>query len=232
MKKSILLLLVFFYLLPLRAQDMLWGLQFKSGIATQDFHEVSGRLVVPELAVFTNYQVPNLPFEVGVSLGFGLYGTQLEKRNDLYVGFNDELRLRRNNNTLSMAGVFRFFPQVYGKVFPFMEAQIGALYGYTRFKIREDAFSEPIELERDMGNWTRLSQLGGGVMIPLGSEINANLELRLMYQNTGRLEYLTKGDVNYVPDPDGQVNGTFEYSPRRSTFNMIQPSIGLSFYFD
>ncbi|MFD2037613.1 hypothetical protein ACFSKL_22655 [Belliella marina] len=231
MKKILLICILFCSLQPTKAQDFLWGLQLKSGIATQDFYEESGRLVVPELAFFTNYQVPKLPIEIGLSLGYGLYGTQLEKRDDLYVGFSDELRLRRNNNTLSMAGVFRFFPQVYGKVFPFVEAQMGALYSYTRFKIRETVSSDPIEEERDMGNWARMSQLGGGVLIPMGKS-NANLELRLMYQNTGRLEYLTKGDVSFIPDPDGEVNGVFEYDVKRSTFNMIQPSIGISFYFE
>lgn len=232
MKKLLIISLTLYFSNHSFAQELLWGLQLKSGIATEDFYQESGRLVVPELAFFTNYQIPNKPIEVGFSLGYGLYGTELEKRNDLYVGFNDELRLRRNNNMLSMAGVFRFFPQVYGKVFPFVEAQLGAVYAYSRFKIRETVLTEPLEEDHDMGDWARMNQLGGGLLIPLGKGINGNLEIRLMYQNTSRLDYLKSGDTTFRPDPDGQVNGVFEYNIRRSTLNMIQPSIGVSFYFD
>ena len=214
------------------AQDFLWGLQYKLGIAVQDFKAESGNVQVPEFVFFSTYQIPKIPVEIGLSLGYGIYGTQLEKRRDLYVGFNDELRLRRNNNLFSAAGMFRFFPQVYGKAFPFFEAQLGAVYAYSRFKIRETATTEPIEEGRDMGNWARMNQLGGGLLIPLGKSVNGNLEIKLMYQNTGRLEYLTKGDVRFRPDPDGRVNGEFEYFTRKSSLNMIQPSIGISFYVD
>ncbi len=233
MKNFSLITLVFFLItFHSFGQNFLGGLQYKHGIATQDFYQESGRLMVPELSFFTNYQVPDLPIEVGISLGYALYGSELEKRRDLYLGFNDQLRLRRNNNVLTMSGVFRFFPQVYGKVFPFVEAQMGAIYSFTRYKIRETATTDPIEEERDMGSWARLSQLGGGVMIPISKDGSTNLELRVMYQNTGRLDYLTKGDVTFRPDPDRQANGIFEYNTRRSSFNMIQPSIGISFYLD
>jgi hypothetical protein len=83
-----------------------------------------------------------------------------------------------------------------------------------------------------MGNWARMNQVGGGLLIPLGKDFNGNIEIRLMYQNTSRLDYLKSGDTIFRPDPDGQANGIFEYNTRRSSLNMIQPSIGISFYFD
>ncbi|MCH7410508.1 hypothetical protein MM239_13965 [Belliella sp. DSM 111904] len=232
MRKLILLIISSFLTLSTQAQDFIWGMQYKHGIATGDFASTAGNIQTPEFAIYTNYQIPNQPVEIGISIGYGIYGTSLEKRNDLYVGYNDELRLRRNNNLLSLAGVFRFFPQVYGKVFPFVEAQLGGIHAYTRYKIREKPTTEPIENEGDLGSWARMSQIGGGLFIPLGEKIKGNLELRLMYQHTSPLDYLTKGDVRYEPDPDGVQNGQFIYNVRRSPLNMIQPSVGINFYID
>ncbi|MCH7401728.1 hypothetical protein ACFOUP_00990 [Belliella kenyensis] len=232
MKKQLLLIALSFLSISLYGQDFIWGMQYKHGIATGDFAAAAGRLQTPEFAIYTNYQIPNQPVEIGISVGYGINGTALEKRNDLYVGFNDELRLRRNNNLLSLAGVFRFFPEVYGSIFPFLEAQVGGIHAYTRYKIRENATAEPIENEKDLGSWARMSQIGGGVFIPLGEKIKGNLELRLMYQHTSPLDYLTKNDVRYEPDPNGVENGQFIYNVRRSPLNMIQPSIGINFYID
>ncbi len=212
------------------AQEFIGGVQLKPGIPIGDFETRSPEIWVPEMAAFANYQVPNLPIEIGLSLGYGLYGTKLEKRNDLYVGFSDELRLRRNNNLFAIMGVFRFFPQVYGRVFPFIEAQAGALYSFTRYSIRTNPFEEPIETGRDISDWARASQLGAGLMIPFKKPQTGQLEIRLMYQNTSRSDYLTREDTRFQPDPDGESDGQFIYSTRRSTFNMIQPSIGLSFF--
>lgn len=125
------LLFLFFFISPFlkaNAQDFIGGFRVKTNIPIGDFKAEAEGILLPELAFWANYQIPNSPLEVGLSLGYGIYGTRLEKRNDLNVGLNDELRLRRNNNTLTMMGVFRFFPEVYGKVLPFIEGQAGGIY--------------------------------------------------------------------------------------------------------
>jgi len=225
------LLFVLYPFLNANSQDFIGGFQVKNGIPIGDFKTAAEGILVPEFAFWINYQIPKTPLEIGISLSYGIYGTKLEKRDDLYVGFNDELRLRRNNNMLTMMGVFRFFPEVYGKVFPFIEAQAGGIYAYTRYKIRTSIFEDVIEEDRDFSDWSRAYQLGGGVMTPLKFFEKGYLEFRLMYQNTSRLDYLTRKDTEFKPDPNGEVEGEFIYSTRRSPFTMIQPSIGLSFYF-
>lgn len=231
MRRLLFLLTFLSPFLETNAQDFIGGFQVKTGIPIGDFKAAAAGILLPELAFWANYQIPKTPLEIGLSFGYGIYGTKLEKRDDLYVGFNDELRLRRNNNMLTMMGVFRFFPEIYGKVFPFIEAQAGGIYAYTRYKIRASIFEDVIEEDRDFSDWSRAYQLGGGVMIPFKSAQKGQLEIRLMYQNSTRLDYLTRQDTEYQYDPDGEVDGEFVYSTRRSPFTMIQPSIGASFYF-
>lgn len=231
MRRLLFLIIFLSPFLKATAQGFIGGVQVKTGIPIGDFKTAADGILLPELAFWANYQIPNTPLEIGLSLGYGIYGTKLEKRDDLYVGFSDELRLRRNNNMLSTMGIFRFFPEVYGKVFPFIEAQAGGIYAYTRYKIRTSTYEDIIEEDGDFSDWSRAYQLGGGVMIPFKSPQKGQLEFRLMYQNTSRLDYLTAQDTEYKPDPDGEEDGKFIYSTRRSPFTMIQPSIGLSFYF-
>jgi hypothetical protein len=107
---------------------------------------------------------------------------------------------------------------------------VGALRAFTRFAIRPSIFEEPIEQGQDISDWARAYRLGAGMMIPIGFPAKGQLEFRLMYQDTSRLEYLLKSDTGFQSDPDGVENGQFIYSSRRSTFNMIRPSIGVSFY--
>jgi hypothetical protein len=82
-------LYLFFFLSPLltsSAQDFMGGAHFNAGFPFGDFKETAPELFVPEIDFFANYQIPIAPIEVGLSVGYGIYGTQLEKRNDLLCG--------------------------------------------------------------------------------------------------------------------------------------------------
>lgn len=217
-----------FFPVFLNAQN--WGMGFEAGVGlpTGNLKEASSGTVFPELSTSLIYEFWNLPIDLGLSVGYGMYGTKLEKRTDLYRGFSDELRLRRNNNLLSIMGMFRYLPEVDWKLKPFIELQGGTNYLYTRYKIRESRFEEPIEEDRDLANWIGAFRLGGGLKIPFKTPDDGFFQLKIMYQDTRRVEFLLKEGTKFDPEPKG--GGTFSYQPVRSVLTWIQPSIGVVLY--
>jgi len=63
-------------------------------------------------------------------------------------------------------------------------------------------------------------------MVPLTSEKNTFLELKLLYVNTGEMDYLTKSDSQYGAE------GDLSLMVRSSPFTMLQLGISLRYYFD
>ncbi|MGY6560178.1 MAG: hypothetical protein ACXIT9_12940 [Nitritalea sp.] len=215
---------------PLLGQDFLVHMESRVGFATGELQREAAGLVMPELSVGVLYQLPELPLELGLRIGYSLYGSKLEERNDLFVNQLEDLRLRRLNYTWNYMGVFRFFPQVYGKVFPFVEVNAGFVRIASSYAIRETAFDEPFERQRDFGTWTQAFQGGGGLMVPFKDPTIGNIEIKLLYQNTARTDFLRRGDVLFIPDPEGEANGIFDYNIRRSALQLFVPTIGVSIY--
>lgn len=228
--KQILFLAIFF-LSPFisYAQYFSTGIQANVGVPIGDLKEVMNGSVFPEYTLSVYYRFPYKPIDVGFGVGYGKYGTEVEKRSDLYPGFTDELRLRRNNNLLTLMGIFRYNFESEKRLVPFFEAQIGANYFYTRYKIRESRFEEPIEDGMDFGDWVLAFRFGGGLKIPFKDRELGHFEFKVLYHDSGPVEFLRKQDTEYRPD---QGTGEFVYSPQRSTINMIQPGIGLVFFLD
>jgi hypothetical protein len=227
MKTNITLILI---LLPFIAKSQNFGLGFQSnfGIPVLDLKEEVGGLVFPEFNTLGIYDFPFAPIELGLSIGYGVYNSSLEKRRDLYPGFTDELRLRRNNNLLTIMAVFRYFPEVKWKtILPFFEIQAGANYFFTRYKIRESRFEEPIEEGRDFSDWVSAFRFGGGLKIPFKNPDMGYFDIKIIYHESGKVEFLRKNDTQYLPD---QGNGEFVYSPVSSPIQMIQPGIGVVLY--
>ncbi|PRY86234.1 hypothetical protein [Mongoliibacter ruber] len=230
LKKAISLFFTFIISYSLSAQN--WGLGFQSnlGIPVAGLQESSAGTLFPELNTVIYYEFWNLPIDIGLSVGYGIYGTKLEKRTDLYSGFSDELRLRRNNNLLTLMAVFRYLPEVEWKAKPFIEVQGGTNYLYTRYKIRESRFEDPIEEERDFSNWIGAIRVGGGFKIPFKDPEGGFFEVKLVYQESRRVEFLLKDSTTFEPEPQG--GGNFSYEPTRSMLTWIQPGIGVVLYMD
>lgn len=205
-----------------------WNYGFHTNVAWSvgELKENAGSIVFPEFGFSMGYRFFS-PLEVGINIGYSLYGTKLEKRTDLYPGFSDELRIRRNNNLVSLMPYLRYYIDKGQRVHPFFEAQIGANHFYTRYTIREFQFEEPIEEGRDYSDWVMAYRFGGGIKIPFKKPENGHWELKLVYHDTGSVEFLRKQDTQYRADlGDGQ----FVYTPVRSTINLVHAGIGVVFY--
>jgi hypothetical protein len=208
------------------AQIFYSGIHLQAGIPLRELQNKADGIIFPEVVWSGLYQLPNKPLEIGLGLGYGVYGSNLEIRNDLYAGQNDRFRLRRNNNLLTIMGMLRFVPYVESKIQPFMEAQLGGAYMYTRFKIREHWYLEPVEQGLDQDDWTLAYRFGGGIKIPFKKPENGHFEIRVLYQESSPVSFLRKQDTEYLPQ---QGDGEFSYSPQRSPLFMIQPGIAWVF---
>ncbi|TNF42813.1 MAG: hypothetical protein EP311_04545 [Cytophagales bacterium] len=226
MKNLFAILFLSLFSQTLSAQVWSAGGHFNGGIAVGELKNEVGGLFIPSLSGLFLYEAPTAPVSLGVELGYGIYGSKLERRTDLYPGFNDELRLRRNNNIFTGMAVIRYQTNPMGKIRHFFEGKFGANYLYTRYKVRETILSEEIiEAGKDMENWTLAYSLGTGVQIPIAAEPGLFLEFKANYQSSSDLRFLTKGDVRYVPLPGG--GGQFEFETRKAPLEQVVISFGL-----
>ncbi|HSJ68456.1 MAG TPA: hypothetical protein VK921_12300 [Anditalea sp.] len=207
-------------------QQISGSLQMDAGFAIGEFRNEVGQLIVPQVSLNGMYAIPKIPIEIGATLGYGIYGTALTKSGNVFAGVDQNSRIRRNNNLVHLGGVLRLVPDFNMGIRPFLEGHLGAVHTYTRSRIRENRLAEPIASGTERYDWAAIYRLGGGVMVPLTSERNTFLELKLLYVNTGEMEYLTKSDAHYSPE------GDLSLIVRRSSFTMLQPGISLRYYFD
>jgi len=229
MKIQIAILLFF---IPFAVKSQFYGIGFQTnlGIPVSDLREEVGGLVFPEFNTLGIYKFSSVPMEAGLSIGYGIYSTSLEKRTDLYPGYTDEMRLRRNNNLLTIMSIFRFSPEVkWTSMLPFFELQAGANYFFTRYKIRASRFEETFEEGRDFSDWIAALRIGAGIKIPFQKPEIGYFEFKILYHESAKVKFLRKNDTQFLQD---QGDGEFVYSPVNSEIKMIQPGIGVVLYMD
>jgi opacity protein-like surface antigen len=207
-----------------KGQQISGAIQLETGFAAGEFREEAGRLILPQVKVNGMYRISNSPFEFGATLGYGRYGSQLTRSKNVMHGVNQNFRIRRNNNLVHLNGVARYIPDLNLGFSPFLEVQAGVIHTFTRSRIRENRTADPLASGTEVYDWSWMYQLGGGVVYPVHQ--NLFLELSLRYIHTGEMEYLTKSGATY--DADGELY----MQTIRSPFTMLQPGIGLRYYFD
>lgn len=227
MKNKVKFIILLLWSSPCFAQNYAGGFHTSMGIPLGALKEKMGNTVFPEFNFLMYSHLINSPLDLGINIGYGVYGTKLEKRRDLYTGSTDELRLRRNNNLLSIMGLIRYNFNQITYVIPFMEAQIGTNYLFTRYKISETRFSETMEEGRDFSNWVMAYRIGGGLKFPFKNKDLGHWEIKAIYQESSLANFLRKGDTIYNAD-----SGEFEYNIQRSPINFIQPGIGVILFFN
>lgn len=226
MRKLLLSVLLFLAIHSSKAQFFVAGTHLNGSIPTGQLKQETESTFFPTVSGILLYEFQTAPIQVGLELGYGIYGSKMELRTDLYPGYLDELRLRRNNNLATGMAVIRYLPVVNGKVTPFVEAQMGTNYLYTRYKIREEIYSEEaIESGKDYEDWTLAYRIGAGIQIPLAPKELLFLELRVTYQDGNGARFLQKGDVEYDP-----IEGAFIYDFRRATLKYMTFSVGMVWY--
>ncbi len=226
MKKLLLLGITLFLIHSASAQFFLGGGHLNGSSSIGKLREDVRGFFYPSVSGFLLYEFETNPLQIGVDFGYGIYGTDLEKRTDLFAGSNDELRLRRNNNIITGMLVMRYLPLLNTKYTPFIEAQFGGNYLYTRYKIRATIDEEAFEAGTEHTQWALAYRFGAGVQFPADWwDQNIKFEIKTTYQSSNEIQFLTRGDVIYLPD-----EGVFDYQLQRGQLQFLTFSVGIIVY--
>lgn len=225
------LTVLFFQLLAfsnLQAQNFHVGVVGKANMPVSDFREKSQTHAFPGISVLLLYSFPYQPVEIGLSVGYEFYGTDLEKRTDLFPDSNDSYRLRKYHNIWPAMAHFRYYPEDLTTLPLFLELQAGALNINTRYAIRERATDDPIERGRILRDWVMGYGAGIGWNINLSKEYHRdNLEIKLIYRDSLAALFLKRGQAQF--DPTVGQNGEFVFTPHRAPINVVELSVGFVF---
>lgn len=226
MRQAFLIVLLLLFSHLAQAQFFIAGGHLNGSISMAELREEAGGIFFPSISGFFLYEFESSPIQIGVDFGYGIYGSKLEKRTDLFPGFTDELRLRRNNNLVTGMVTMRYLPLVNTKLTPFIETQFGANYLYTRYKIRATIDEEAFESDTEHSEWTLAYRVGLGVQIPMALwDDHIKLEIKTTYQSSNEIQFLTRGDVDYLPD-----EGVFQYNYQRGPLQFLTFSVGFVVY--
>jgi hypothetical protein len=220
------LFLLFFIPFSGISQDIIFGIETKYNFPINDFKEKLQANSFPEIAGSVYYEFPSLPVAAGLSVGYGIYGSLLEKRDDLYDGDPEVLRLRRNSNILNVKAHYKqYLPWVKMNRL-FIDAQIGASNLYTRYMIRETILSETLEEGLDHSAFTMAYGLAMGYKLPIiFKENDTQLELKVSYTSSLPFLFLPKRGVETTKKPG--ENAVFHYNTKRSNIEMVQIAIAV-----
>lgn len=225
----VLILILGTFLIPIgvRSQDFSLGLIGRPNITLNRFNESLDRTIIPELTLIGFYKLPyQQPLDIGLSLGYSLYGTDLEKRDDLFPNSSETFRLRKYHNLWNLKAHLRYYPSP-SMHFPlFFEVQGGAVNINTRYAIRDSAFDEPLEKDGIIRDWVMGYGAGMGYKIPFKKDpTRGYIEIRLLYHDSAFAKFLRKGQAQF--DPDLGEFGEFVYQPHRTPLTMLELSIGI-----
>lgn len=209
------------------AQDFSLGVIGRPNFTLNRFNESLDRSVIPELTLIALYRLPyQQPLDIGLSLGYSLYGTDLEKRDDLFPNSSETFRLRKYHNLWNLKAHLRYYPSLSIHLPLFFEVQGGALNINTRYAIRDSAFDEPLEKDGIIRDWVMGYGAGMGYKIPFKKDpTRGHIEIRLLYHDSAFAKFLRKGQAQF--DPDMGDFGEFVYQPNRSPLTMLELSIGI-----
>ncbi|EPA00056.1 hypothetical protein A33Q_0224 [Indibacter alkaliphilus LW1] len=204
-----------------RGQDGIAGINFNAGFPVGSFQSEVGNQFFPSISLNYLHKLSNTPIYVGGEFGYMLYGTAVERSNNIINGTDQNFRIRRNNNAVNLSAVVRLMPDFGIGVKPFVEGQLGGIHTYTRSKVRENRLTEPLSSGTEVYDWSFLYQLGGGIMVPLEKKGDVFLELRVNYLQTGPMNFLTSRDALY--DDLGSVT----LNTRNAAFQLLSPSLAI-----
>ena len=212
-------------------QELSFGVEARANLPIRNFNQKLQANTFPEIAVFGIYKIPELPVAVGLSVGYGIYGRLLEKRKDLYEGSTETLRLRRNNNLLTIKAHYRFYTPWVKNEKLFVDAQLGVSHLYTRYLVRETIFSETIEEGLDHASWTMAYGLGLGYKLPVAiKNKGTHLEIKAVYHTSNPARFLPKGAVNTTKKPG--EDAVFNYNTQKASLEMFQIAIAIVGLYD
>jgi hypothetical protein len=159
-----------------------------------------------------NFPLGTPQVRLGTELAYNIYG------KNFFEDPMNELEVISNNNLFSMHGVLRIEAKTKSDFNPYIDLLGGFRYFYTRTKIKEDVFSEPLETSTDFKDVAHSYGFGLGFYYLLGGD--GGLDLRFSVFRGGEAEFLDSRSVH----DDGAGNLVFD--PKTSTTDIFNVRLG------
>jgi|WetSurMetagenome_2_1015567.scaffolds.fasta_scaffold356980_1 hypothetical protein len=148
------------------------------------------------------YSPGKSPLGIGLSLGFGVYGSE-ERREPFSSTIPDvTVKVTTTNNILQGHLVFRVLPKQ-GQLRPYADGLIGFNYLFTETKISDRSDGDEVASSTNSDDGVFSYGFGGGLLIHLGTsgkesgrQIFWDLDLSTRYLLGDEAEYLKEGSIH------------------------------------
>ena len=225
------------------AQTHLIDLNIQGGVSLEQFSEVTKGLGGIGFGGSALFNIEDSPFYLGGSLGYMIYGKTSFGSQEAFVdGYWYDADIVFNNNIVHGHVVSRIRPKDLADRFitPYFDLMFGFKSIYTKQKVfvpdlQDDEefdfwddllFPVAYETEIVLSSWT-LSYGGAvGVNFNFGGESGEEiaLDLKVVYLEGTRAEYVTHDDIEY-----DSFNDQYLYNTRSSRTSMFMPQIGITY---
>jgi len=200
-------------------------LELPVAFATGEFRQDSPGTWGSGITLHVLTPIKNGPLEVGGEFGFLNYGISRTNAEVELGGTFFEGLLIRNNAMISLQPMLRYrLPTIGSKIRPFIDAQAGVRYLYTRKGIRVRGEGERLASQSDIVHWTATAGFGGGLEFDLDDD--TALSLRAMYHTSSPADYARRG--SFTTDAQGVDRVQFF----NSRIDLLTISVGIRGFLD
>ncbi|MGK0488688.1 MAG: hypothetical protein ACJAXB_001873 [Candidatus Endobugula sp.] len=221
MQKSLILASLLFCCFSVHSQSTL-GFNLNGFIPVGELKKDSPEIWGGGFSVDFAAQMKDSPIHLGGLMSVTRYGSEVRK-GDHGPNLRD-VRVRRNNELISMLGFIRLKPTVSGSFQPYADFLTGFSYIFTRAHYRDNSLNEPFDSVMDINDFVFNYGAGGGIEIFIDEYISFDISLRAL--RSSRANYLTSESVAY--DIDNEV---YHMEIRRSRFNHVTIGFGIKILF-
>ena len=165
--------------------------------------------------------VNNSPLHIGGEFTYLNYGIvtddiEIELNNFFYDGTRT-----RNHVMLTLSSLARYrIPTQSVRFRPFIDAQLGLRYIFSKQSLLIDGDVEPLDRIKDIAHWVGVFGFGTGVDYAITQE--TALTLRFVYQAGTRADYARRG--SFDTDIDGNETARFS----NSRMDMFKIAVGIT----
>lgn len=216
MKKYILLIIIFIFVSKINSQQI--GLSFMFGYPQGEFRSNVDRMGFGGQLHGTFWTPTHeMPYTIGVDLGFLVYGQVDERRP--WIGFPGVyLNLSRTNSLANLHVLMQISP-FFGTIRPYAEGLFGGSYIFTQSSVKGDYEDEDIASTTNFDDFTWNYGGGVGLLVKITGELEnvdaIYLDFKSRYLYGTEAEYLTEESLIAI-DNDG--NPIFETQKSKTDF--------------
>ncbi len=220
--KNCLIILLLSFSTSICAQNTL-GLNFQAFLPTGELKKDAPEIGGGGFALEGAFSIRQSPIYVGGLIEYNHFGSKV--REGYHGPDLENVRVKRNFETVKFMGVFRFKPNCGETIFPYFDLLLGGGNVYTRTNIRESFFDEAFESYFDMDQWVFMYGLGIGNEFFLSDFLILDVFVRTT--KSARIDYLSPNGVQF-----NSATSWYDLETKSSAFEHINFGLGFKLYID